>query len=90
MVHVNNYAKIPNVRITALCDVDERLFPAASAEVEKLFGNKPRTEVDFRKLIEDKDIDIISVATPDHWHGLIPYGPARQEKMYTWKNLLTS
>jgi len=70
MVHVNNYANIPNVRVTALCDVDERLFPAASAEVEKLFGHKPRTEVDFRKLIEDKDIDIISVATPDHWHAL--------------------
>ena len=70
MVHVNNYANIPNVRVTALCDVDERLFPAASAEVEKLFGHKPRTEVDFRKLIEDKEIDIISVATPDHWHAL--------------------
>lgn len=70
MVHVNHYANIPNVRVTALCDVDERLFPAASAEVEKLFGHKPRTEVDFRKLIEDKEIDIISVATPDHWHAL--------------------
>ena len=70
MVHVNNYADIPNVRVTTLCDVDERLFPAATAEVEKLFGHKPRTEVDFRKLIEDKDIDVISVATPDHWHAL--------------------
>ena len=70
MVHVNTYAKIPNVRVAAICDVDERLLPGASAEVENLFGQKPRTEVDFRKLIEDKDIDIISVATPDHWHAL--------------------
>jgi predicted dehydrogenase len=70
MVHVNTYAGIPNVRVSAICDVDERLLPGASAEVEKLFGKKPRTEVDFRKLIEDKDIDIISVATPDHWHAL--------------------
>ena len=60
MVHVNTYADIPNVRVAAICDVDERLLPAVSAEVEKLFGQKPRTEVDFRKLIEDKDIDIIS------------------------------
>ncbi len=71
MVHVNTYAEIPNVRVTAICDVDERLLPGAAAEVEKLFGQKPRTEVDFRKLIEDKDIDIISVATPDHWHALM-------------------
>ena len=70
MVHIKNYAEIPNVRVTAICDVDERLFPAAIDEVEKLYGNTPRTEVDFRKLIEDKDIDIISVATPDHWHAL--------------------
>jgi len=70
MTHIRNYADIPNVRVTAICDVDERLFPAAIAEVEKLYGNRPRTEVDFRKLIEDKDIDIISVATPDHWHAL--------------------
>jgi predicted dehydrogenase len=70
MVHVNTYADIPNVRVTAICDVDERLLSGASAEVEKLFGQKPRTEVDFRELIEDKDIDIISVATPDHWHAL--------------------
>ncbi|KPL14122.1 MAG: hypothetical protein AMS26_11830 [Bacteroides sp. SM23_62] len=70
MVHIRNYADIPNVRVTAVCDVDERLFPAAVAEVEKLYGSRPRTEVDFHKLIEDKDIDIISVATPDHWHAL--------------------
>lgn len=70
IVHINKYSEIPNVRITAVCDVDERQFPTAIAEVEKLFGKNPRTEVDFRKLIEDKDIDIISVATPDHWHAL--------------------
>lgn len=70
IVHINKYSEIPNIRITAVCDVDERQFPTAIAEVEKLFGKNPRTEVDFRKLIEDKDIDIISVATPDHWHAL--------------------
>jgi len=70
MTHIANYAEIPNVKVTAICDVDERLFPPAIAEVEKLYGITPKTEVDFRKLIEDKDIDIISVATPDHWHAL--------------------
>jgi len=70
MVHITNYSRIPNVRVTAICDVDERLLPAAAAEVEKLYGAKPKTEVDFRKLLEDKDINAVSIATPDHWHAL--------------------
>ena len=70
MVHITNYSRIPNVRVAAICDVDERLLPAAAAEVEKLYGTKPKTEVDCRKLLEDKDIDAVSVVTPDHWHAL--------------------
>ena len=69
--HIQAYGGIPNVRVSHICDVDERLFPAASDEVEKLFGKKPKTETDFRKLLENKDIDAISIATPDHWHGLM-------------------
>jgi predicted dehydrogenase len=54
-----------------LCDVDERLFPERVAEVEKLTGHKPATEIDIRKLLQRKDIDAISIATPDHWHALM-------------------
>jgi predicted dehydrogenase len=71
IVHVNTYAAIPNVTVKTICDVDERLFPGMSATVEKLFGTKPGTETDFRKLLDDKDIDVISIATPDHWHALM-------------------
>ncbi len=70
-VHINTYAEIPNVTINTICDVDERLFPGVIATVEKLFGAKPKTEIDFRKLLDDKDIDVISIATPDHWHALM-------------------
>lgn len=69
-VHYKNYAKIPNVRVAAVCDVDERLWAVAVKEVEELYGAKPKTEVDIRKILEDRDIDIISIATPDHWHAL--------------------
>ena len=69
--HIQGFAKVPNVRIAALCDIDERLFPDAVATVEKLTGHRPDTEVDVRKLLERKDIDAISVATPDHWHALM-------------------
>lgn len=69
--HYSRFSKIPNVRVATLCDVDERLFPEAVSAVEKISGFKPKTEVDIRKVLEDKDIDAISIATPDHWHGLM-------------------
>jgi len=71
MSHINTYAEIPNVAVTTICDVDERLFPNVVATVEKLFGAKPKTEVDFRRLLDDKEIDVVSIATPDHWHALM-------------------
>lgn len=70
MEHIQEYAKLPNVRIAALCDVDERMFPHAVAEVEKLTGHRPITEVDLRRLLDRKDIDAVSLATPDYWHAL--------------------
>ncbi|MDP2999860.1 MAG: Gfo/Idh/MocA family oxidoreductase [Bryobacterales bacterium] len=69
--HINGFSKVPNVRIAALCDVDERLFPDAVKLVEKLGGNRPATEVDVRRLLERKDIDAVSIATPDYWHALM-------------------
>jgi len=69
--HINAFARMPNVRVAALCDADERLFPEAVAVVEKLGGYRPATEPDVRRLLERKDIDAISIATPDYWHALM-------------------
>jgi predicted dehydrogenase len=71
IAHINQYAAIPNVRIKTICDVDERLFPKNIKIVEEKFGVAPQTEWDYLKMLEDKDIDIISIATPDHWHALM-------------------
>jgi predicted dehydrogenase len=68
--HYRAFARIPGVRVAFLCDIDERLWPDAVAEVEKIGGSKPETFVDMRKMIERKDLDAISIATPDHWHAL--------------------
>ena len=68
--HYTAYAKMPNARVTHLCDIDERLFATAAAEVESISGHRPETVVDFRELIKNKDIDAVSIATPDHWHAL--------------------
>src|ERR1039457_22329 len=69
--HINGFAKIPNVRVAALCDADERLFPEGVELVEKLQGHKPDPYFDIRKLLERKDIDAISIAAPDYWHALM-------------------
>jgi len=68
--HALTLAKLPNVNVAALCDVDERLLPKLADDVEKISGKKPRTETDIRKVLENKEIDAISIAAPNHWHAL--------------------
>jgi predicted dehydrogenase len=60
----------PNTECAAICDVDENVLNTRAAEIEKIQGKKPRVYRDFRRLLEDKDIDVIIIGTPDHWHCL--------------------
>ena len=68
--HYRALAKIKDVRIATLCDIDQRLLPEAVAEVEKLTGYKPDPTTEYRKVLEDENIDAVSIATPNHWHAL--------------------
>ncbi len=68
--HVEEYFKMPDVEVAALCDVDENVLGKAVADFEKMGGNKPSTFIDFRKLLDEKSIDAVSIATPNHWHSL--------------------
>lgn len=68
--HTANFTKIKSSRVVAICDAVEYLFPKAIADIEKLGGKKPETVVDFRKLLEKKEIDAVSIATPGYWHSL--------------------
>jgi predicted dehydrogenase len=68
--HYDALSKIPNVRIAVICDIDQRLLPEAVAEVEKLTGYRPRTETEYRKVLDDRSIDAVTIATPNHWHAL--------------------
>src|ERR1700681_2867936 len=65
------FARTPGAEVVALCDIDDATFAKPLKEVEKITGKAPRTEKDFRRLLEDKSIDAIAIATPDHWHALI-------------------
>jgi predicted dehydrogenase len=68
--HVDDMLKLDGVRIVALCDVDTRELNKYAPKVEKA-GQKPRVYQDYRKLCEDKDVDGIMIATPNHTHALI-------------------
>lgn len=68
--HLTSYAKLPNVFVKTMCDVDENLFAKRARKVNSIQGLVPRTEYDMRRVFDDKDIDAVSIATPNHWHAL--------------------
>ena len=69
--HARLFAANPGAEVAAVCDVDDAMFEKPVKAVEKITGKAPRTEKDFRRLLEDKSIDAITIATPDHWHALL-------------------
>lgn len=64
-------AGLPDVHVVALCDVDEGLLPAAAREIAAVQGHLPRMATDFRTLLDDRELDAVVIATPDHWHALM-------------------
>ena len=68
--HIQRFLKIPGVRLVALCDADQKVIEKGV----KMLGDKGadvKTYQDVRKLLENKEIDAVSTATPNHWHSLI-------------------
>jgi predicted dehydrogenase len=69
--HINDFQALDNVEVAAICDADANLFPGI---IKNQFIDrglkKPNTYVDMRKLFEDKSIDAVIIATPNHWHSL--------------------
>ena len=68
--HIRAYGKMPNVEIAAICDVDESILQQRLTDAEKLTGKRPTGFTDLRKVLDDKSIDAISIATPNHSHAL--------------------
>jgi predicted dehydrogenase len=63
---LNIFKKMPDVRVAAVCDVDESHLARAKSSAD----GKPEAYGDFRRVLDRKDIDAIVVATPDHWHAI--------------------
>jgi predicted dehydrogenase len=69
--HMGYFSKIPGVRLVAICDADKAHLENRAADFEKKNNVKLKTYLDVRKLLEDKEIDAITSATPNHWHALV-------------------
>jgi predicted dehydrogenase len=85
--HIENFRDISGVRVVALCDVDGSILER-EAKKFKDRNEKVDTYVDCRRMLEDKSIDVISIATPDHWHvPLAAYAVVADKDVYVEKPL---
>lgn len=63
------FAEAENTEISYICDVDSKVLEKTIKLVKKKTGKKPKEEKDIRKVLEDKNVDIVVIAAPDHWHA---------------------
>ena len=64
--------QVAPVEVVSLCDVDKRMLAEAADIVasRQVSKKKPRTYADYREMLKEKDLDVVLIATPDHWHAL--------------------
>jgi len=69
--HIGYFHKLDGVRVVAICDADRSHVEGKARDFEKKNNAKLKTYIDVRKMLDDKDIDVVSTATPNHWHSLV-------------------
>ena len=68
--HISSLMKQKNVHVTKLCDPDKNLLIKRQREFKNKYNKDVSLEQDLRKVMDDKDIDVVSIASPNHWHAL--------------------
>ncbi len=68
--HIEEMLRATGAVITHLCEVDESVANRRAAQVEEKQGQRPKIESDIRRLLEDPSLDVVTIATPNHWHAL--------------------
>src|SRR5215472_2296093 len=67
--HIDCLAGLPGVELAYICDVDDRAIAKGIKATAKRQGTEPKGAKDFRKILEDRSLDAVTIATPDHWHA---------------------
>ncbi len=89
--NLKDHLRIPEVECIAMCDVDENVLNTRAKEISGITGKIPLLYNDYRKVIDNKDIDVVIVATPDHWHCLPTFHACEAGKdVYVEKPLANS
>src|SRR5207302_7503771 len=68
--HIEQYLGLKGAQVTYLIDPDRSLFESRSKMISEKGGNEPKCVQDIRKALDDKNLDAISIAAPNHWHSL--------------------
>lgn len=68
--HIEGLQRLENVEVAYLCDPDESLLAKRSKEFEEKYGQKVGVEKDLRKIFDNKEVDVVTIAMPNHWHSL--------------------
>jgi len=80
-----------DVNCVALCDVDSKVLNDRAAEIKNKYKVEPKLYKDFRKMLEQKDIDAVIIGTPDHWHCLqLVYSCQAGKDVYVEKPMANS
>lgn len=69
--HLRNFNNLDGVRVVAMCDPDRKNLQAKCSDFESETGLSVDTHVDYREVLDRKDVDVVSVVTPHHWHALV-------------------
>ncbi len=67
---LSTFASLPEVDVTYVCDIDERVLQSQAEKLADKTGRRPQRIKDYRKALDDKMVDALVIGTPDHWHAL--------------------
>ena len=77
---ISGISKYPNAKILYNCDVDEKILEEHNAWCQENIGYVPANETDFRKILDDKEVDAVFIATPEHWHAPMAIAALQADK----------